>query len=210
MRERLIGAAVLVIIAVIMIPWLVSRAHHPRDVVTRTSWPASASAPAKPYVLPLQGTVPATAGGVAMAPGKHTANAGKVIRPMRMPPPVRTTPSVQAATGGTGTAVVHEKPGSAAAGPGATKTDNPPPANDGWIVQAASFSHLDAAQKLAGQLKQAGFNVNLSPHKVGKTTYYRVRVGPYPSEARARSAAPGVARISNTKVLIRSPGDGKG
>ena len=142
-----------------------------------------------------------------MAPAGSTSKVGKVIRPSRMPPPARTTPSRHPAPANS-PPVAKQEPGSAADKTGTEKPANPPTAVSGWIVQAASFSSLESAQKLAGQLRQAGFSVSLSPHEVGKTTYYRVRVGPYPSEARARSAAPGVARISNTKVLIRSPGDG--
>lgn len=202
MRERLIGAVVLVVIAVILIPWLVSRAHHPRDIVTRTSWPASASTPARPYVLPLRGTMPATSSVAAMPPAARTAAA--------MPPAATSAPHPQTQT------VVHRvspsvnsKPAASNAGSTTLSKANSPSVATGWHIQAASFSDINAARTLEKHLEQAGFKVSLAPHRVNKTTYYRVLVGPYPSKARARAAAPGVARISRTKVLIRKPGSGK-
>lgn len=202
MRERLIGAAVLVIIAVILIPWLVSRAHHPQDeVVTRSPWPASASTPSQPYVLPLQTTAPATSGMATGSP--ETAGEDQTMAIAARTPPASTSASTVQPSAQDKPATGHE-PGGSASAPGSSQ----PAADSGWSVQAASFSDLDAAQTLADQLRQAGFSVSLAPHQVGKTTYYRVRVGPYPSETRARAAAPGVARISNTKVLVRSPGSG--
>jgi cell division protein FtsN len=83
-------------------------------------------------------------------------------------------------------------------------------ASIGWRIQAASFSDLKSAQTLKNQLEQAGFKVSLAPHRVGGTTYYRVRVGPYSSKARAQSAAPGVTRISRARVLVRKVGSDEG
>lgn len=206
MRERLIGAAVLVVIAVILIPWLVSRAHHPREIVTHASWPASASAPARPYVLPLQSTAPATSRvAAAGAPVMRTADAGKVAAARMLPPAVRSSGSGRPAAGHGLSAGAGRVPPSGTAGRPPPATGHASVAVAGWSIQAASFSDAKAARALAGQLRQAGFDVSIAPHQVGPTTYYRVRVGPYPDEARARSAAPGVARISNTKVLIRGP-----
>lgn len=202
MRERLIGAAVLVIIAVILIPWLVSRAHHPQDeVVTRTAWPASASAPAQPYVLPLGGATTTGSAGRLPATSRGAATTAVAVQP---PPPKTAAPQPQPISGSPQAG--GQRPGSSApdSGPSQAAMDS------GWSIQAASFSDLDAARTLAMRLRQAGFEVGLAPHQVGTTTYYRVRVGPYPSEARARAAAPGVARISKTQVLVRSPGNGKG
>ncbi|MGA7966003.1 MAG: SPOR domain-containing protein [Gammaproteobacteria bacterium] len=208
MRERLIGAAVLVVIAVILIPWLVSRAHHPEDVVTQTSWPASASTPAQPYVLPLQSTVPASSSAAAMPTpaARTTANA---VTPGAKALAASSSPSPHT--------VVRQKPLPVNSKPVASKVDlaalpkvNSLSAATGWHVQAASFSDIKAAQTLEKHLEQAGFKVSVAPHLVGKTTYYRVLVGPYPNKTQADSAATGVARISRTKVLIRKPGRGKG
>jgi cell division septation protein DedD len=105
--------------------------------------------------------------------------------------------------------MVNKKTVLSGAGSTVSSTMNTQQTSSGWCIQAASFSNLKSARTLANQLEQAGFKVSLAPHRVGGTTYYRVRVGPYPSKARAQSAAPGVARISRARVLIRKTGSGE-
>ena len=197
MRERLIGAIVLVVIAVILIPWLVSRAHHPREIVTHQSWPASASTPQHPYVLPLSGSAQdarrAVDGDVAAAsPGTHAVGVGHAA-----PSP--------------NTAAVPASPEPAAGpSPHAAPPVAEPSLRKGWSIQAASFADIKSARDLEKKLEQGGFKASLTSNRVKGTLYYQVRVGPYPSEKRAREAASGVARISNTKVLVRAPEAGKG
>ena len=208
MRERLIGAVVLVVIAVIVIPWLVSRAHHPEDVVTHRPWPASASTPPKPYILPLQAKRSVAPGQTADG-SEAVANAhGQSATAQSLTPPVThaATGVAQAAApnpSGRQTATTGSSPVKKSAVKGTAKIH-------GWSIQAASFSDVKSARELAGKLEQAGFKVALVPNTVKGTRYYQVRVGPYDSEKLARDAAPGVARISNTKVLVRAPGSDNG
>ncbi len=202
MRERLIGAVVLVVIAIIVIPWLVSRAHHPEDVVTHRPWPASASTPPKPYILPLQAKR-------SVAPGQTVDGSEAVANAHGQSAP----PVTHAATG-----VAQAAAPNSSAGQAATTGSSPVKKSavkgtakiHGWSIQAASFSDVKSARELAGKLEQAGFKVALVPNTVKGTRYYQVRVGPYGSEKLARDAAPGVARISNTKVLVRAPGSDNG
>lgn len=213
MRERLIGAIVLVVIAIIVIPWLVSRAHRPEDVVTHKPWPASASTPPKPYVLPLQAKRSAASretadGAVAVA----TAH-GKAAPAQFSAPPVTHAGTRVAQTPAPKTSAAQKSSGQkAGAKAGASKPPDVKQAATvhGWSIQAASFSDIKSARDLASKLEQAGFKVGLVPNKVKGTLYYQVRVGPYRTEKLARDAAPGVARISNTKVLVRAPGSDNG
>ena len=208
MRERLIGAVVLVVIAIILVPWLVSRAHHPQDVVTHKPWPASASTPPKPYILPLQAKR-------SVAPAKTADGSGAVAKAQGQSAPAQSPapPVTHAATGIAQASAPHPSArqtaatGSAPAGTPAVKRTA---RLHGWSIQAASFSDAKSARELAGKLEQAGFKVALVPNTVKGTRYYQVRVGPYGSEKLARDAAPGVARISNTKVLVRAPGSDNG
>lgn len=208
MKERLIGAVVLVVVAVILVPWLVSRAHHPEDVVTHGGWPADAATASRPYVLPLHATA-----AVAAAAATRAGAAGPGSPPALPRSPV-THATADAAAGRPAVSSERPKTGNAAAaGAGSPSTPSPdkgPAPAQGWSIQAASFSDIGAARALAAKLRQAGFQVGLSSHDVKGTTYYQVRVGPYDTEARARGAAPGVSRISNTKVLVRAPGSDNG
>ncbi len=208
MRERLIGAITLVIIAVILIPWLISRVHRPKDIVIHASWPASANTPSQPYVLPLRSTAAVTSSVAPMSASMTTANP-KVASGTGEGPIASSAPSAQSMARPS-PSVVNKKIVSSGAGSTASSTVNTQRMSSGWHIQAASFSNLKSARILENQLEQAGFRVSLAPNRVGGTTYYRVRVGPYPSKARAQSAAPGVARISRARVLIRKAGSGKG
>ncbi len=204
MRERLIGAIVLVVIAIILIPWLVSRARHPEDVVTHKPWPASASTPQQPYVLPLQATRSVAARKGAGGPGTEASAQAQAMPAQSSPAPV-THAKTQVAR------VAEPKP-PAKHKPASTQTADVKQAvtSKGWSIQAASFADVKSARELASKLEKAGFNVGLVPNRVKGTRYYQVRVGPYPSKKLAHDAAPGVARISNTKVLVRAPGSDNG
>lgn len=57
----------------------------------------------------------------------------------------------------------------------------------GWVVQVASFGDEANAQRLARELG-SDFNAFYRAGAVNGTTYYRVRVGPFDSEAEARAA----------------------
>lgn len=184
MRERLIGAAVVVVAAIILIPWLVSRAHHPREVVNRLPVPASATEEAKSYVLPLpaSGPPPARSRAVVSVPASGAA-------PQAPAEPVHESAPAQPAN--------HKVASSARA---------PAP---GWTVQVASFSKRGAAMPLVKRLGKAGFKAFIDSHQIVGTTYYRVLVGPYHDQAKAKAAAPRIAVVSGTKVLVRQQGSGK-
>lgn len=57
-----------------------------------------------------------------------------------------------------------------------------------WIVQVASFSKEQNARALAQQLNDA-YTVFYTPAQVSGETWYRVRIGPFDSEAAANNAA---------------------
>ena len=56
------------------------------------------------------------------------------------------------------------------------ETTSPHPVT-GWVVQIGSFESHDNAEQLRDKLRTAGFAAFIEPRK-GKTTVYRVRVGP--------------------------------
>ena len=186
MRERLIGAIVLVVIAIVLIPWLVSRAHHPSEQVHMLPLPAAATAAAA-SVLPLP---PAN----KPLPDATAAPASRTAAPTINPP---------------ATATVHTQvstPAPMAAKPAVSKgaSRNKPTANvGGWYVQVASFSSHDGAQTLAAKLSKAGFHAYVSSHAVKGRTWYRVRVGPYKDGATARAASARIAGVSHTRVFVR-------
>ena len=82
-------------------------------------------------------------------------------------------------------------PGQKPAAPG--KTDAPhatpaSPSSQRWYVQVGGFADIDNARKVLASLKSAGQPNLLAPVETGKGTIYRVRGGPYASEAAAQQA----------------------
>jgi len=76
----------------------------------------------------------------------------------------------------------------------ATKTDAPKSstataAHGDWVVQVASFTHKENADKLVTELKAAGYQAfELNP-QAGGTGFYRVRVGPFTERSEADKAS---------------------
>lgn len=235
MRERLIGAIVLAIVAVILIPWLIAHSHNPRarpprfDTPTALSTGATAlpetSATADGQTTPLQATSARPAASVTRVmprPVQHAAtaphSASGTLRART--PPVTASSRVPAAAGPAPESRSEPRPAprnaaapQSAAVPtgvgGGTAEKKQGIGKGDWYVQVASFSSRDNAAQLAIELTRSGYHVFLKGHQIAGKTVYRVRVGPYASEARARAVAPGLSALSGSQVLVRQA-DGNG
>lgn len=222
MRERLIGAAVLVIIAVILIPWLVSHSHHPREQVRTLPVPniESTAAPAVLTLPPIPGSQVAVAragddGAVKDNDADKQTNTAKTVTAATTTPvligqedPIVSAPAATVtkqakkvsshpeSTENDSKSVAHSTP--AEKSPGIEKGD--------WYLQVASFSSLENADSMVEKLEQAGFAAAIAAHEVKGKTWHRVQVGPYPDETAARKAATQVHSISGTQPLVRQAG----
>jgi len=75
---------------------------------------------------------------------------------------------------------------------------SPPPAPEGktlkpgplgsWVVQAGSFSSEQNALRLRDKLREAGFITQVEKARVGGKSHYRVRVGPFLERADAEKS----------------------
>jgi cell division septation protein DedD len=210
LKARLIGAAVLVALAVLLIPELLSGRKPaggdaglpPGSRGTRTFTielgggadpaPASTSGPAA-----LQ--VPAATAGPARAAQAPPATTGTDAGPVpaaTSPADSVAMPGTAAATAGVPTAaqaapLPHPGPAGAASAP--TPPARPPvttsPARGGWAVQVGAFGSVATAEKMADQLRSAGYRAYLSPVQRSGKTLTRVRVGPEAERARAEGLA---------------------
>jgi len=73
--------------------------------------------------------------------------------------------------------------------PAEPAADATPPSVEGrYVVQVASFGAANNANRLSDQLKEAGYSILTDTVKSDVGTLHRVRVGPYDSEASARQA----------------------
>ncbi|MGH8160793.1 MAG: SPOR domain-containing protein [Gammaproteobacteria bacterium] len=259
MRERWIGAIVLIVIAAIMVPWLMTHAHHPRNNLQNLTLAAAppASAPgalalpsataasaetmqiARVARIP-QSITPPVSSTLALMPAPRQVpvrhHAAQTSEPKQTPAQrvaqthaskqTRSRPSVTepAASRKPSRVVAHDTASQSASHTPRVAQENAPPKTSAptritpkrkaplgqgilhkgdWYVQVASFaSHANAAQ-MAILLTRAGYHAFLSSNESGGTLYYRVRVGPYPSETRARAVAPGLTAVSGSQVVVR-------
>jgi len=198
LKARLIGAAVLVALAVLLVPVLLSgrksseTAPVPDGGVrgTRTftieleETPGQAGRNSPTSVAgPAPGALPAvrpatTAEGPRGADVKVTASLPE--------PDVKPAPVVDPRGEGPEPAVARETSSSA---PAPAPRDPPPAATGGWLVQVGAFGSADSARKLARELSSAGFRAFVSPVTRSGKTLHRVRVGPEADRAGAEQLA---------------------
>ena len=190
-RRRLVGAVVLTIIIVTLIPLLLDN---------EPSLPQSnieLRIPNKDQVAAFNPKPPTAAPpAVDVAELDHpTTSPSPTANAPSMPASAVSTPATNAPTGNTPTTAVPEKNIAAvqklATPPKSSPLKATPPANNkaapksGFIIQAGAFSNADSAQDLQKKLSTIG--VKTYTEKVGNIT--RVRAGAYPTRATADKVA---------------------
>jgi len=169
LKQRLIGAAVLVILAVIFIPMLLDTSVDEKQVMSGTNIPTQpADMPAPPPAEDFSSRIVPLEQPPEAAPATATAE----------------TPEPELSTG----------PASAAEGPppsdSATTTEEtraPAVENEdkagsvgvtAWVVQLGSFSSAENAEALNQKLRKARFKASGEPLRQNNGAVYRVRIGP--------------------------------
>lgn len=215
LKARLIGAAVLVALAVVFIPELLSG----RRSETAPAVVADDSKATRSFTIELGGTGAGTTRGEA-APATSQPEA-----PVERPMPAQE--SAEPAAADAGVDPVEAAPASEAPEPPPLETrpaepspqtvQAPPPADvaeaapppepvraaparGGWAVQVGAFGSAAAADKLVAQLGRDGYRAYVAPVKRDGKTLHRVRVGPESD----RSAADRLAQRLKSRGLPAS------
>lgn len=194
-KARLIGATILVVIAVALVPELLSGPRRHAE--------GGADAPGKrgtrTYTIDLSA---GTGEGKAVALPKPSAEpvAGSARLPTVAPPgataaqglgqPPNEAPAETVAE--TAPAAARTEPvvtAPPATKPPATSTAAPAPAKGGWAVQVGAFGSAATARKLVADLERDGYSAYVAPLTRGGKTLHRVRVGPQPLRADADKLA---------------------
>jgi cell division septation protein DedD len=198
-KARLIGATILVVIAVALVPELLSgprrqaetdaEAPAKRGTRTYTIDLSGGSGAAKPMALPKPSADPA-AGGTRLptvAPPGPAADRGSADRVASEAPeaPVPTVARTAAAPAPAEPVVTPP----AAPKPSATTPVAQPPAQGGWAVQVGAFGSAATARNLVAELQGDGYSAYVAPLVRNGKTLHRVRVGPQPVRADAEKLA---------------------
>lgn len=201
MRQRMIGAAVLVIAAVILIPWLVSNAHDPHEQVNTLPVPAVASADT-PIVLALP---PLTHSQGAAGDGSERSRRRPEVAAAHGSAPGSsrgTEPVARGGAQGSADAAPARRVGKSAERAGTSRAGQRGTRPAGWYLQVASFLSRVSARDLADKMQGLGFNSFVDSHVAEGKIWYRVRVGPYASKSLAAARTQRVSAISGTRPLV--------
>jgi DedD protein len=204
LKARLIGAAVLVAIAVLLIPELLSG----RKAVEPVAEEGAGNRGTRSFTIELGGapgqsarsptTSPQSSTGLPPPPAPVTdlpkaesePAAGSTAQPEPMaaaerPPPAEAgTVTAQPPT----TAGTVESPPVSVAPPPRPAAAAPAPGG-AWAVQVGAFGSADTARKLVKDLAGAGYRAYVAPVERGGKTLHRVRVGPEADKASAEQVA---------------------
>lgn len=209
-KRRLVGAAVLVALAVIFVPMLLNDKDDDglgepivipdapgfdvgdADADAEAASAASeASVPALPSPEPPTG---ALSGGrdeqVGMVPLVPDYTAPSATGPSTEPAPSSRDARPAPPAARTAAAAVGPKP--------------VPPGAAAWVVQVASLGSAAAAETLQNDLRGKGYPAFVEQARVNGKLYYRVRVGPETNRARADGVAAQLQRETGTKPLVQT------
>lgn len=202
LKARLIGAAVLVAVAVILVPELLT-GRGPGDGA-----PASGESPgSRTFTIEIgeSGARPAVEAPVAAAPaaaGNARAEDAGAARDSATgaatPPAVQQAPRPAAPTEPPAGGAAAPSPAVSAPAATEARVAQPElpapqpldaPAGAGWMVQVGAFGTAQAARSLVQDLEASGLAASVSPVARGGRTLHRVRVGPVPDRAEAEQLA---------------------
>jgi DedD protein len=198
-KERLVGAAVLMAAAIILIPEMLSGPdRQERPAVTA---PARDTA-LKTYTIDLQQHEEGAPSAVieerappAETPPDDAAEPEAAPQPnpqadVQEPPTQAAPVAEQKPAAAPPVAVTRTEPVGASA-PARPEPPQPAAAQPNaihggtWAVQIGSYSRQSSAERLAGELRTAGHTAFVMPIQTSSATLYRVRVGPMSDRAAA-------------------------
>jgi DedD protein len=202
-RERLIGALVVVTIVVLLVPAILkgrgtTPAEPPAESTRRVEVPTS-DAPPPPAESVLVPEPVADAQPAADAE-PATSTSAKAQRTERSAPPPDAGSMASAPP-------PAPKPQAAAQVP--SKAPPVAPASKStataWAVQLGAFSNRSKAEQLVAQLKERRYAAFVLEYRASGQVLYRVRVGPEQERARAEEIAARLAKDGFQTVVARHP-----
>lgn len=196
-KERLVGAVVLVGLIVALVPEMLS---GPRRVPDQDG---AADASVRTFTIDL---APAPNAGASSAPAAR-------LEPQTAPAASKTgaepentaSKEVPRPSATTDEPVERESapPATTAQPPAASQTR--PAADRGWAVQLGSFASRENAERLAAEVRRGGYRAFVSRFESGRSVRYRVRVGPEAERAQAEQVAQRLQRDGRQVSVVSHP-----
>jgi len=200
LKERLLGATILVVIVVLLVPALLT---GPRDLSGEEPAPA-------PGLRTIEIQIGEAAPEAEAPPADPAVEAGvapvaETSAPATEPAPPATAPP-RPDDGAAERAPEAPSPTAAPSEPEPEPAGSPPaPQGSGFAVQVAALSKPEAARELADALKGQGYRAFVMEYRADGKLFYRVRVGPEPSRENADVLARRLAADGHKAVVVRHP-----
>jgi DedD protein len=187
-RERLVGALVLVALVVLLVPALLKGPQQPQG-----------AAPA-PQLKSVE---------VTLDDGKRPA-ADDALVPEPAAPAARAVPAAtDAARGSAARPAPPPEPAAAVASAAGVERPAPTPREPGeqpaWAVQLGAFSTREKAEGLVADLRRRGYSAFVLEYRAGGQVLHRVRVGPEQDRARAVAIAERLRKDGFQPVVAPHP-----
>lgn len=214
-RQRIVGAVILVVLAIVVVPLVLNKRERPADPDAPTAQTVVTDLPASdgasnPHAPNDAGVAASSAVDTASArPDAASAPAATdtiATDPSRAPSPAAPSPTSPPPASAPAAPSAVPRP-AATQPPMATKPDltreTGTSAAKGWYVQVGTFANDANAAHLAGRLRKAGFKVVQERVRAERNSVVRVRVGPYGKEAQARIGQARIHKAVGIKGLVR-------
>ena len=201
LKERIIGAGVLVLVVVLVVPVFLDGPPDDTEIVSeRVLLPGQDDQKIQTVVLDRDRTEPvpaannpapqSTSVGQAVAPEAETPQAAAAAEPQTEPEP---QPAARQPKPEPEPEPVKESPPVAASSTGM------------WAVQLGSFSNKDNAEKLAADLRKQGYAAFLSRLTTDSGPLHRVRIGPQKDRESAEAMAGRLAKVGHEGQVVPHP-----
>lgn len=203
LRNRLTGAVILVLLAVLLLPELLTGSG--RNPAPAPAADPGSGPPRQIYQVDLSGDATAPAGATAAAVPVPTPGLNDV--PVELPVPA--TPPVQAAPAPAAPPPsIARAPAAAAPAASATPAVAPQQASaDGrkYFVQVGTFGTRERAEVLRSDLARRRFEVSINETARDDKRFYRVRVGPVADRKAAEALEVRLRPLAPDRAIVAVP-----
>lgn len=193
LKERIIGAIILVIVAVLVVPVFLDGPEDGEIVSERVLLPGQEGQDTKTVVLNRERSEPIPA--ASKTEDELFASAGEAAETVIEKPAPQPSSEQQPAR-------VEEqpapKPEEVAPKPTASTTGM-------WAVQLGSFSNKQNAEKLAADLRKQGYAAFLSQLQTSSGQLHRVRIGPQKDRESAEAMAARLLKVGHKGQVLPHP-----
>jgi DedD protein len=200
-KHRIIGAIILVALAVIFIPMILDESDAPTDIQGGEN-AARGAAPGAPETRVV--VTPVASLGGAGTPAPAAAEASKPAEPATNSPEPAAGPAAKPETAAPATEPGTAKPAPEHAAATAAGPEKPAKAKKGWIVQVGVYAHVDNARRIETKLREHHYAVLSDTVSLESGKAVRLRVGPYQDKAAADKARVQIQKLIGESVLVRA------